>query len=107
MGDVDLIVIGAGMAGINAAARASEAGAHVVVIERDVASYGDEPVVLHVPDGDNLRSFRAKGLGVTFCPELASALADRLGPAAFRQELPAGMPALAEEGDDDELLSGD
>lgn len=35
MGDVDLIVIGAGMAGMNAAARASEAGASVVVIERD------------------------------------------------------------------------
>lgn len=33
--DVDLIVIGAGMAGMNAAARASEAGAEVVVIERD------------------------------------------------------------------------
>jgi pyruvate/2-oxoglutarate dehydrogenase complex dihydrolipoamide dehydrogenase (E3) component len=33
--DVDLIVIGAGMAGINAAARAVEAGASVAVIERD------------------------------------------------------------------------
>jgi pyruvate/2-oxoglutarate dehydrogenase complex dihydrolipoamide dehydrogenase (E3) component len=33
--DVDLIVIGAGMAGMNAAARASEAEASVAVIERD------------------------------------------------------------------------
>jgi pyruvate/2-oxoglutarate dehydrogenase complex dihydrolipoamide dehydrogenase (E3) component len=33
--DADLIVIGAGMAGINAAARASEAEASVIVIERD------------------------------------------------------------------------
>jgi pyruvate/2-oxoglutarate dehydrogenase complex dihydrolipoamide dehydrogenase (E3) component len=33
--DVDLIVIGSGMAGINAAARASEAEASVAVIERD------------------------------------------------------------------------
>jgi pyruvate/2-oxoglutarate dehydrogenase complex dihydrolipoamide dehydrogenase (E3) component len=33
--DLDLIVIGAGMAGINAAARASEAEASVAVIERD------------------------------------------------------------------------
>jgi pyruvate/2-oxoglutarate dehydrogenase complex dihydrolipoamide dehydrogenase (E3) component len=32
---LDLIVIGAGMAGMNAAARASEAGARVAVIERD------------------------------------------------------------------------
>ena len=35
MADVDLIVIGAGMAGINAAARAVEAEASVAVIERD------------------------------------------------------------------------
>ncbi|MGE4176835.1 MAG: NAD(P)/FAD-dependent oxidoreductase [Thermoleophilia bacterium] len=35
MADVDLIVIGAGMAGINAAARAVEAGASVAVVERD------------------------------------------------------------------------
>ncbi len=35
MSDVDLIVIGAGMAGMNAAARASEAEASVVVVERD------------------------------------------------------------------------
>ena len=35
MGDVDLIVIGAGMAGMNAAARAVEADASVVVVERD------------------------------------------------------------------------
>ncbi len=35
MGDVDLIVIGAGMAGMNAAARAVEAEASVAVIERD------------------------------------------------------------------------
>ena len=35
MADVDLIVIGAGMAGMNAAARASEAEASVAVIERD------------------------------------------------------------------------
>ena len=35
MPDVDLIVIGAGMAGMNAAARASEAEASVAVIERD------------------------------------------------------------------------
>ena len=35
MGDVDLIVIGAGMAGMNAAARAVEAEASVVVVERD------------------------------------------------------------------------
>ncbi len=35
MPDVDLIVIGAGMAGMNAAARASEAQASVAVIERD------------------------------------------------------------------------
>lgn len=33
--DADLIVIGAGMAGMNAAARASEAEASVIVIERD------------------------------------------------------------------------
>jgi pyruvate/2-oxoglutarate dehydrogenase complex dihydrolipoamide dehydrogenase (E3) component len=33
--DVDLIVIGAGMAGMNAAARASEAEASVAVVERD------------------------------------------------------------------------
>jgi pyruvate/2-oxoglutarate dehydrogenase complex dihydrolipoamide dehydrogenase (E3) component len=33
--DVDLIVIGAGMAGMNAAARGSEAEASVAVIERD------------------------------------------------------------------------
>jgi pyruvate/2-oxoglutarate dehydrogenase complex dihydrolipoamide dehydrogenase (E3) component len=33
--DVDLIVIGAGMAGMNAAARASEAEASVTVVERD------------------------------------------------------------------------
>ena len=33
--DADLIVIGAGMAGINAAGRAAEADARVVVIERD------------------------------------------------------------------------
>ena len=33
--DADLIVIGAGMAGMNAAARAAEAEASVVVIERD------------------------------------------------------------------------
>ncbi|HMO00748.1 MAG TPA: FAD-dependent oxidoreductase [Miltoncostaeaceae bacterium] len=35
MVDADLIVIGAGMAGINAAARAVEAGASVAVVERD------------------------------------------------------------------------
>lgn len=35
MPDVDLIVIGAGMAGMNAAARAAEAEASVAVIERD------------------------------------------------------------------------
>ena len=35
MADVDLIVIGAGMAGINAAARAVEAEASVALIERD------------------------------------------------------------------------
>ena len=35
MSDVDLIVIGAGMAGMNAAARASEAEASVAVVERD------------------------------------------------------------------------
>ena len=35
MADVDLIVIGAGMAGMNAAARAVEADASVAVIERD------------------------------------------------------------------------
>lgn len=35
MSDVDLIVIGAGMAGMNAAIRASEAEASVAVIERD------------------------------------------------------------------------
>jgi DNA polymerase-3 subunit alpha len=68
---------------------------------------GDEPIVLHVVDGDTLRSFRVKGRGVTFCPELAAALTDRLGPAAFRQELPAGMPGLPEDADEDELLSAD
>ncbi len=35
MAAVDLIVIGAGMAGINAAGRAAEAGASVAVVERD------------------------------------------------------------------------
>ena len=35
MADVDLIVIGAGMAGMNAAARASQAEATVAVVERD------------------------------------------------------------------------
>jgi DNA polymerase III subunit alpha len=67
---------------------------------------GEEPVILHVMEGDNRRSFRVKGRGVTFGPELAAALTERLGPAAFRQELPAGMPGLPED-DEDERLSAD
>jgi DNA polymerase-3 subunit alpha len=68
---------------------------------------GDEPIVLHVLAGENRRSFHVKGRGVTFCPELADALTDKLGPAAFRQELPEGMPEAASDDDEYEALTAD
>lgn len=55
MAQVDLIVIGAGMAGINAAARAAEAGASVAVIERDRVG-GTCPVRGCIPSKALIRS---------------------------------------------------
>lgn len=53
--DADLIVIGAGMAGINAAGRAAEADARVVVIERDRVG-GTCPVRGCIPSKALIRS---------------------------------------------------
>ncbi len=53
--DADLIVIGAGMAGINAVGRAAEAGARVVVIERDRVG-GTCPVRGCIPSKALIRS---------------------------------------------------
>lgn len=49
---------------------------------------GDEPVVLHVVDGLGVRSFRADGWGVSYCPDLEKSIVALLGPAAIRQEVP-------------------
>ena len=71
---------------------------------------GDEPVVLHVSVGDggqSHRSFRVKGRGVTFCLELADALANKLGPASFRQELPEGVTEPVEDEAEYEALTAD
>lgn len=50
---------------------------------------GDQPIILHVGDHTGRRSFRADRWGVTTGPELERALADLLGPTAFRVEQPA------------------
>ncbi len=72
--------------------------------------YGDEPIILHVVAGGNndiRQSFRVKGRGVTFCPELADALANKLGPASFRQELPQGVTEPVEDDDEYEAMTAD
>ncbi len=105
MADADLIVIGAGMAGINAAARAAEAEASVVVIERDRVG-GTCPVRGCIPSKALIRSaeiaheartaaeygIRVEGVSVDFAAVIdrVQGIVDRgsAGARAYLESLP-------------------
>jgi len=82
MGDLnaDLLVLGGGMAGLAAAARAAESGARVVVVEKGAGVGGSAAMAAGIlwtaPDLATLREVAPRG-----DPELGRALVEGFGPA--------------------------